>query len=126
MRLVVKTILIFLYSLLVLANSYVIYMGGFRATRAIFLVLCILAIVALSGKGGSSSRFWTYMLSGFIGIGGSLLIAYSIWAYTTDVPASATVRYAGPLLLFMAVATYWVIRTGDYRPFDDAAEVEPD
>ncbi len=126
MRLLVRTILVLLYSLFVLANSYVIYKGGFSTTRAIFLALCLLAIVAVSGKGGSGTRFWAYMLSGFLAIGGCLLSAYSIWAHASDVPNSPTAMYSGPLLVLMAVATYWVIKTGNHRPFDHAAELEPD
>ncbi len=126
MRLFVSIILILLYSLFALANAYVIYMGGFSATRVIFLVLCLLAIVALSGKGGSGSRFWAYMLSGLLIIAGSLISAYSIWAYASEVPAGKVVIFSGPALVAMAVATYWVIKTGDYRPFDDASELEPD
>jgi drug/metabolite transporter (DMT)-like permease len=124
MRLVVSSALILLYSLFVLANFYAALMGGFSVTRGIFLVLSVLAIVALTGKGGSNSQFWAYILCGLLGFAGAILFGYSVWAYARNEPIDSVVMWAGPILVLLAATTYWVIKTGQQRPQDRATELE--
>ena len=112
MRLVVSTALILVYSLFILANLYSMVMGGFSLTGSMFLALSVLAIVAISGKGGSESRFWAYVFCGLLGVCGALLVGYSIWAYTTDPPVVSNLLWVGTLFVVLAATTYWVIKTG--------------
>lgn len=124
MRLVVSSALILLYSLFIFANLYVGIMGGFSITGGIFLALSVLAIVALTGKGGSNSRFWAYILCGLLCFAGVLIVGYSVWAYARNVPIDSAVMWVGPVLVIVAAATYWVIKTGKRRAPDRAAELE--
>lgn len=123
MRFVVSSTLVLLYSLFVFANLYSIVMGGLSVTRGIFLILSVLAIIALTGKGGDGLRFWTYILCGLLGFAGILLVGYSFWAYFANVPIDSTiVIWAGPILTIVAATTYWVVKTGGQPAPDHTAE----
>ena len=124
MRLIVRSVLILLYSLFILANLYSIVMGGFSFTRGIFLALSILAIVALTGKGGSNTRFLAYVLCGLLGFAGVLFTGYSVWIYTRNVPTGAVILWAGPILVFVAATTFWVLKTGKQREPVRATDLE--
>jgi uncharacterized membrane protein len=124
MRLVVRSALILLYSLFIFANLYAGIMGGFSISKGIFLALSVLAIVALTGKGGSNPRFWAYILCGLLCFAGALLIGYSVWAFSRNVPIDSAVMWAGPVFVIVAAATYWVIKSGRQRAPDRAAELE--
>lgn len=112
MRLIASSVLIALYLLFVLATLYSFIMGGFSITRSIFLVLSVLTIVALTGKGGSNFRFWAYILCGFLCLFGLLALGFSIWLFAVDTPIGSTVLWAGPVLFFVAAATFWILRSG--------------
>ena len=124
MRRIVSSALIAVYSLFILANLYVMVLGGFSLTRGIFLALCVFAIIAVSGKGGGDSRFWAYILCGILGIVGASLVGYSIWAYASDPPVDSTVMWTGPILVFLAATTYWVIKSGKQSPTDQDTELD--
>ena len=111
MRLAVTSVLVLLYSLFVLVELYVSIMGGPTITKSIFILLGVFAILALIGRGGSSFRFWAYLLCGLLGLLGVGLTGYSVWAHVRDVSASLAVLWIGPVLLVVSVATYWVVST---------------
>jgi len=124
MRRIVISVLIALYLLFVLATLYAFLMGGISITKSIFMVLSVVTIIALTGIGGGNSRFWAYVLCGFLCLFGVAALGFSVWQLAVNSPIGSTVLWAGPVLLFVAAATYWVLRTGRQQAPEDPAELE--
>ncbi len=124
MRRIVILVLIALYLLFVLATLYAFLMGGFSITKSIFMVLSVVTIIALTGIGGSNSRFWAYFLCGLLCLFGVAALGFSVWQFAVNSPIGSTILWAGPILLFVAAATYWVLRTGRQQSPEDPAELE--